>query len=250
MPRPRLLALVPKTNAPGKRDVTGAFLPEARAWLRHHGGNGEIVSFDNELPVARRRGVVEGLLADLEARGETFAAVGFFCHGLWRSLQTGHQIAHAAALAARLVPLLRPPARVVLYACDAADNGARARGPGGDEGFADELRDACLRVDFDRYGPALWGGWIDAHSTTGHTTTNPYVRRFRFDPLPHELTLGLVGGEWLVEPPGSNPRTDPGSPLWPAWRAALGRPSAPGPMRLAFPLLSAAEIHHELGGKA
>lgn len=217
-----VLAIVPTSNSKGKKDVTGAFLPESRKWVELHGGT--IARFDNASAPAKRRADVEALL-----RGQSgLSCVGFFCHGLSRSIQTGHAIGHVERLAAALTAATKPGAVVALYACDTADTPSK-NAPGGDDGFADRLRDALLLTD-----AAHWhGGWVDAHVTTGHTTTNPFVRRFKCDPLPHEVPLGIVGGEWIVTP---------GELLWSTWRRALRETD----LRFRFPMMRAVDVRVEL----
>jgi len=168
------------------------------------------------------------LNAILTFDGDRAHAVGIFCHGLKGSLQTGHNLTTLAALARALTKSTHSGAKVVLYACSAADTPVK-NGPGGDDGFADRLRDALIR-----HAPGHWkGGHVDAHVTAGHATTNPYVRRFTCDlAVPSETVLGIVGGEWIVPP---------GSKWWKAWDAALH-----GDLRFRFPFMSISEIRAEL----
>lgn len=222
-----VLAIVPMSNSKGKKDVTGAFLPEARKWVDLHGG--ALARFDNAAAPAKRRADVEAVLG-----GHTgLRAVGFFCHGLSRSLQTGHGLSHVDALARVLTAATAPGAVVALYACDAADTPVK-NAPGGDDGFADRLRDALILHDAEHWH----GGHVDAHVTTGHTTTNPYLRRFDCTlAVPSEVPLGIVGGDWLVKP---------GSGLWTAWRKALRNTD----LRFRFPFMTERQIHAELMGLA
>lgn len=216
----------PRTGKPWK-DATGAFIPEARAWAQFHGGTAH--PFDNEAPKGQRRAEVDRIIG---RRGHTpdtrVDAVGIFCHGLTRSLQTGHVIGNVDRLANALTNATKPGAKVVLYACSAADTPVK-NGPGGDDGFADRLRDALIHR-----APSHWYfGHVDAHVTAGHATTNPYVRRFTCNiAVPSETVLGIVGGEWIVPP---------GSKWWKAWDAALH-----GDLRFRFPFMSIAEIRAEL----
>lgn len=159
------LAIVPTTNASGKKDVTGAFLPEAEKWLEQM-QDGEILRFNNTLPRIRRAKVVEEKLSKLDGG---YDVVAFFCHGLTRSLQTGHTLQTAHRLAHTLISLVNTSPKIVLYACDTADNPGK-EAPGGDGGFADRLRDEMWKLD----SGFTAGGWIDAHVTTGHTTINPH----------------------------------------------------------------------------
>lgn len=202
------IAIAPMHNSPGKKDATGAFLPEARAFARFNGG--KVLLFDNhKAPRDRLIDVIDGL------RGQRAHCVAFFCHGLKTSIQVGATLRNVHVLASALRDC---GAEVVpLYACDAArdtDNDREddnADGPGGVGGFASALATA---------GPFR----VDAHTTTAHTTRNPHVRRFD----------GEAEGHWLVEP---------GSAWWPTWRAALR--DDPG-FRLSFPLWSRERLLAEL----
>lgn len=227
------LAIVPTVPSKTRPGDVGEFTREARAWLAYlPGGPHATVTFDNSLGLVRRRAEVERKL--LALRPQKFGAVGFFMHGLDRQMQTGHQLGHVDRLASLLHELLTPAPVIALYACDAGNAPKRTAGPGGNNGFADKLRDALLKRDHAWF----WGGHVDAHVTTGHTTRNPHVRRFSSFVLPHEAVLGdSVGGDYLVEP---------GSALWRRWTDALWSRREPKDIRLRFPFLTAAEIEQEL----
>jgi hypothetical protein len=140
--------------------------------------------------------------------------LAIFCHGWANGLQLV-PMARVKDLAWALAPKRPGPGPVVtLYACSAAD------GPhlGGDGGFADTLRDALCEAGATTC-------CVDAHTTAGHTTRNPYVRRF-VGPTP------ATGGEYIVEPK---------SPLWRPWVKALS-----GPMRWEFPALGVDVIRSKL----
>ncbi len=53
----RVLAFAPRFNTPGKRDATGAFQPEGRAFVRLARKGSELVLIDNRkgVPARRRR---------------------------------------------------------------------------------------------------------------------------------------------------------------------------------------------------
>ena len=209
----RALILHPLRNSGTKRDATGAFIPEARAYANVMSMTHDtvLVGFDNSASKLARRRQVE---ASIRSTGplQHFA---LFSHGLAKGLQTGHDLATVSTLAEALAASAGPSKRLVvtLYACDAADS--PGDGPGGDGGFADALRDALAERGIT--------GHVDAHVTTGHTTKNPYVRRFWCDGQ-----AAGTGGDWLVAP---------GSPKWRAWIRALK-----GDMRWRFPWLTPAEI--------
>lgn len=205
------IAIAPMHNSSGKKDATGAFLPEARAFAKLHGGR--VLTFDNRKPSKDRFVEVIDLL-----RGRHAHCVAFFCHGLKTSLQVGATLRNVHVLAAALRDC--GATTVPLYACDAARNADRdhaddmADGPGGVGGFASSLASHGFRVD--------------AHVTTGHATSNPHVRRF--DRAPE--------GEWLVTP---------GSPWWRTWKTALREDAT---FRLSFPLWSSERLVAELARRA
>lgn len=204
----RVLAFCPRSNSPGKKDATGAFIPEALAFVRLHGGR--VAYFDNLLPPAQRfRSVLQEL-----SQSAPVECVAFFCHGHKNGMQIGANLRNIPTLAAAIAGV---DARIVpLYACDAARDLDADRsddslpGPGGVGGYADRLSRA-LGGDIS----------VDAHTTAGHTTWNPHVRRF-------------PGGKWIVEP---------GSPLWRKWRAKLREDRD---FRLTFPFMSIKDIHARL----
>jgi hypothetical protein len=92
-------------------------------------------------------------------------------------------------LARELAPKMTRNAVIGLAACsNGANSGevpwsAQSYGPGGENGFAAKLRDALSRQQNIASGIE-----VRAHTTVGHTTTNPAVRKF------------LVGAEHIGEP--------------------------------------------------
>jgi len=215
------IAICPTTNTPGKKDVTGAFYPEARFFAKLHGA--DLYRFDNTASKRARRVEVETAIRGASGMIDT---VAIFCHGHKNGLQTGHTTRSAQRLADAIAGISQPWVQVALYACDTARDEDRQRqddqlpGPGGEGGFADALRDAMLVA-------GLVGGHVDAHTVTAHTTRAPYVRRF-------EVAPEQVGGEWLVEPHGA---------LWNAWRRRLQKDRA---FRLSFPRWARERVLAEL----
>ena len=212
----RALIILPQHNSHGKKDVTGAFEPEAFAFAKAREAAGwhcNIFAFDNAASKPARRKQVESVIWEHEPDA-LWDLVAFFCHGYTTGMQTGHDLATVDSLAECIALRSSDTVLVPLYACDTADTRAR-KATGGDGGFADALRDA-LSVRGKH-------GHVDAHTTTAHTTKNPHVRRFHMDG-----TGAAAGAGWLVDPKG---------PHWRAWRAALK-----GDMRFRFPLLTADEI--------
>jgi hypothetical protein len=210
----RAILFTPDRDTVGRRDYSAAFAPEARAFAKLHGiPSSAIVPIDVARPRAQRNERVLTVLA----HESLLDCVAFFCHGLRSGLQVGPDNASVLELAHALRNAGTPTLRVALYACSAGEG----PGPGGDGGFADRLRDALCAA-------GLRDCRVDAHSTAGHATQNPYVRRFEGGGSP----VGGTGGTWIV---------GPSSPLWKPWVRALK-----GEMRLCYPLLSVAEVHHQL----
>jgi hypothetical protein len=197
----RALAIYATKNTGGKSDATGAFIPEAIHFQRHHKCNR--VGFDNLLGGAKRAASVEAAIRD----HRDLECVAIFCHGLRRSLQTGHDMASVGRLAAAIADASGPHVIVVLYACS---TGAL------DNGFAGVLRD-----ELAARGKT---GHVDAHTNAAHTTRNPFVRRF---------IMGENDGDWVVEPQ---------SKPWKAWRTALTRD-----LRFRFPCMTIEQVRAELG---
>lgn len=217
------LVFAPDRNTPGKKDATGAFLPEARAFLKQHDlSDDSLVLFDPTAPPSDRRRRVNNALAQrLE-----LDVVAFFCHGYARGIQAGLQSTHLTDFATQLALRARRDLRVALYACDtgrdedaqSADD--REPGPGGDGGFADRLRDALEQRGLDAV--------VLGHATAGHTTYNPYMRRF-------VAGAGGIGGEWFVEPKTA---------LWTRWVRALRAPRST--LRLRLPWMTPKDVQREL----
>lgn len=218
-----ILAFAPAHNTPGKKDATGAFIPEARKFLRFHGQDAdELVLVDN---TKSRAWVETFVVGALEAPGlRELRGVAFFCHGLRNRIQFG--FANTGRLASAIAKYADPSVVVTFYACDAGRDDDRERDDdlaefGGDNGFADKVRDA-LCVAGRTYCV------VDAHTTAAHTTMNPHVRRFEGLGLP----AGGAGGYYIV------PR---GSTSWSKWRAALRTD-----LRFEFPYLTTPQIHQRL----
>ena len=211
----RVLSLAPLHNTGTKRDATGAFQPEAVAFVDPIPLPNSTLpaTIDNSLPAAKMR-------AEVAARIRGFApdVLAFFCHGWRTGIQFGWNLDSIDTLASVIAESCTSDAPIVaLYACSTASGGV-----GGDGGFADQLRDALCQA-------GAVNCRVDAHDRPGHTTRNPYVRRFEGQ----GSTVGGTGGQWIVAP---------GSALWKPWRTALQKTD----LRLRFPLMTIAEIHEEV----
>jgi hypothetical protein len=221
-----MIAFAPKYNTKGRKDATGAFIPEAKRFLEYHECDpGGINLIDNSKSTRSMRKQVLDVLRDVP--DDTVRGVAFFCHGYRRGIQFGFNTLVCTELARELFRVGGDAVVVPLYACDTARDTDRQRkddlaSMGGDGGFADTLRDRLCQV----------GGWlctVDAHTTAGHTTRNPHVRRFDGLGLP----VGGAGGYYLV--------SRRHKPMWRAWRAALRTP-----FRFEFSFLHHEDIHAKL----
>lgn len=217
--------LVPTTNAAGKRDVTGAFEPEARRYARLMRGMGHTVSehrVDNTRAMRVRRKQALSALGQA-ATTAPLDVIALFCHG-WRN---GVQHGFTRATLDELVTLpLSNEVLFVLYCCSTGQD-TRTRNiaaPGvGDRSFADTLRDKlCVAQRTDCR--------VVAHTTVAHTTKNPHVLFFEGLGSP----VGGLGGLAPVTPTHA---------LWRRWKNAL---RTDDDFRFRFPAMTVAEIHTEL----
>jgi hypothetical protein len=165
-------------------------------------GAQEIV-VDNQTARAEQRRTIAKAFADA---GKPLDGVAFFCHGYPIGLQLGFKVPQVEDLADLIATHCRPGAFVALYACSTAFSKE-----GGAKPFAARLSEAVAQE-------GLQGVVIDAHTTAGHTTFNPYVKRYVGDT-----------GDWLVRPH---------SLVWRRWRQSL-----PKGLWKTFPTMTRDEIH-------
>jgi len=230
-----ILVLYSNANYPGKKDATGAFIPEAKKFSEIHGVPEENRVGLKLVNVSKKLRRERTLDAIYETGGqERWDAIAFFGHGWPKGIQFGFNRDHIPELCEVLADCCNPDAKIILFACLAAENDVRdkeygAVGPGTDGGFADLLRDEMVW-----YG--LKKGWVDAHKTAGHTAWNPFVVRFLCSAVEDPL-FGAVGGHWLVAP---------GSQQWKQWVKKL-RTTLTG-LRYRFPFMTEFEIMSELVG--
>ena len=226
----KVLIFVPKSNSEGKKDATGAFIPEAKAFAALARAGSRIFQFDNAKPLPARRAEV---LAELDrSKSEGFTAVALFCHGWLDGVQAGFlrkhadEFAHAINAAVSSAPnAVITDVTVPLYCCstgkDPQDDPLTAAGTG-DDSFADKLRDALCAA-----------GQVDcrvmAHATKAHTTKNPMVLFMDGMGVP----TGGVGGFAPVSPKSAD---------WTGWKKALSTTD----LRFRMPFMSPAEIHEAL----
>jgi hypothetical protein len=214
-----IVAFAPAYDSPGKRDATGAFLPEAKAFARLHDCDRVII--DNRHVDAHMRQHVRDAI---EARDE-IRCLAFFCHGFRSGIQFGFRLYSSAMIVDSLAPRMARDCVIALYCCDTGRDGDAEReddldpGPGGEGGFADALRDALRAKRRD------WTGWVDGHVTAAHTTRNPHVRRMH----------AHGDSSYLIPRDGET---------WDRWRVALRETD----LRLRFPLMTRGQIEDELRG--
>lgn len=219
----RSLVFAPQHGSEKRPRDAGEFQREAHEFCRANGLRDQVITFDNREGMLERR---EVLLQRLHERGPgTLEVLALFCHGWPDGVQIGLNTANVRGLARSLKAVAATELTVALYCCStgADDDGSeadeRTPGPGGDNGFADRLRDELCELGVR--------ATVFAHSTAGHTTKNPFVRVFE----PGERR----GGHWLVEPQG---------PHWAAWLRALHASD----LRLRFPFMTRAQVEAELAG--
>lgn len=203
-----ILAFATGFNTPGKHDATGAFQPMADRFVRYHGGS--VVLFDDRQPMHERAGEVLEAIERYEGHAR-LVCVAFFCHGWSRGIEAGFDLRARVGVSPRVLAeaLAQRAGRgliVPLYCCSTGrtpgvPTAEAHEAPGGDGGFADELRDELCRA-------GLTNCRVDAHDRDGHTTWNPYVRRFDGEGSP----VGGVGGRYLVRA---------GGPTWTRWKHEL-----------------------------
>lgn len=214
-----ILCFAPKHNVK-KADATGAFQPEAKRFLkRHKTSSDRLVLFDNNKSKTQmQKFITKELSKHIRLDG-----VFFFCHGYKSGIQCGFSNKTVNSFAKVLVRSSVVWHTVIgLYACDTGRDLDKDRLDdleefGGDGGFADELRDALCRN----------GGIycrVDAHTSAGHTSRNPNIRRFEGN----GSKVGGVGGHYII------PFR---SKLWKQWRKALK-----SVMRFDFPFMGDNEI--------
>ena len=213
-----VLALTVLRDKKGKRDATRAFIPEAHKFAEHWESQGyrtRVVGIDNHANTCARRAEVINAVKS----AQNLHHFAIFAHGWRTGIQMGFRIGHLRALARQLDKVAASEKLIVtLYCCSTAQGEA-----GGDNGFADELRDALCGVGLDYCR-------VDAHTNKGHTTRNPHVRRFEGQGSP----FGGAGGAYIVPPSSKN---------WRPWRAALRTD-----LRFRFSQMTAAEVIEELHG--
>jgi len=225
--RPRIVAFAPQYNTGTKKDATGAFIPEAKAFIRFFDmGSEQLYIIDNNKPAGAMKKAVFAALEKEVSEG-TLHGVAFFCHGLKDRIQFGIRKSDIIEMCRIIAKNCRDDVRVTFYCCDTgrdddADRTDDLKEFGGDNGFADTVRDVLCSLGKSNCV-------VDSHTSAAHTTMNADVRRFEGMGSP----LGGIGGYYIV------PREK--RALFAKWRAALKTD-----IRFQFPYWSTAEIHRVL----
>lgn len=218
------LVIYPDEAYESAPDGSKEFRREADRFLAfHHLGPDSTYRFDTGAPHMER---APDVLQAIEAR-QDLELVAILSHGWEKGIQPGFTVRNVDRLAQALARVSKPTLAVVLYCCSTAggEMPTDRDAPGGDGGFADRLRDALCAAGVTQCH-------VDGHEKVGHTTRNPYVRRF----LGTGTTDPGRGGRYLVEP---------GSALWKRWDHALETSD----LRWRFPLMLPSDIHAELSAE-
>lgn len=226
------LIITGNANTDGK-DFTGAFDPEAKGYMEYWTKKGDTctrIFVDVKKPYAQR---IIDLTEKLKATTGAFDAVAIFCHGWSTGIQVGLSIKSASERVefqrfmddlARRLRGVSP--KIGLYCCSTGKDARETKEPNtapgtGDNSFADQFRDRLCQDGFQNC-------IVFAHSTAGHTATNPDVRYF----YGMGSQLGGIGG---VTPA---PRR---TSAYKALRKLLATPE-----RYELPFYSIEELHKRL----
>jgi len=216
-----MLCFAPMHNTKNRRDAN-EFQRQAAYFLDYHNQDmGMLVLVDNKQSKSRMRKTVYDAIE--EYCGGQICSVHFFCHGYRKGIQFGFTTRNLELLARKIWAATSSAPIVTFYSCDVGRDADRNRQDdlqtiGGDGGFCDEFRDELCRV-------GAVNCRVDGHTTAGHTTRNPHVRRFNGA---GSMTGGL-GGFYLV----SRGKKD----LWKIWRQELT-----GDYRFEYPFQTENEI--------
>lgn len=227
----RTLVFAPEFNTKGRKDATGAFIPEAKRFCDFWElSRNNIHLINNKQNKARMR---EDVLDIIDDHTGILTDVVFFCHGFKSGWQLGFRKKHVSefvdACSTKFLydgTMENPAPMVTFYSCDVArdldkDRQNDMKQLGGDGGLCDEVRDELCRQGYTFCR-------VVGHSTAGHTDKNPYCKMFDGKGSP----IGGIGGEAPVYR---------GHPLWKQWIAALKTD-----FRFEFPWLTIGEIHETL----
>lgn len=197
--------LIPDRNH-HRKDMTGAFRPEARKFADYWGiPRANIIKIPISKPIRKREDAVLEAIREVRSRYDApLDTIVFFCHGLRYRVQFGFRLGRRSSLgklAATIAEVSVGNVVVPLYCCSTAHEKRNNEIATGDGGWADELRDALCK---EGAGACR----VMGHTTAGHTSRNPHVRFFDGT----GMREGGTGGYWVVRPRG---------PLWRKWARLL-----------------------------
>lgn len=165
------------TNSPGKHDATGAFIPEAKKFAKHHKlpKTALIPIPGNIAPYKRRK-----LVLDEIAGNPGIERAILFCHGFPKKIQFGFNTDNIDTLTRALVAsngrALNRQLDVVIYACSCARRpglGKRKRVYFPAHEVTNGSFAHMLALSLSAHTSLDINVW--AHFTAGHTSRNPYV---------------------------------------------------------------------------
>ena len=139
------IAFACSRNSPGKRDATGAFMPEAQAWCKEN--HGILHPLDPDIGMNTMRNYVLKVI-ELAVPAPIYA---FFCHGWATGMQLGFKGSADAALLGKALAKANPDCAVIFYCCSTG------------QGFARQVAAAGPDIE-------VW-----SHTSRGHTTLNPML---------------------------------------------------------------------------
>lgn len=208
-----VIAFHPKHNSLFKKDVTGAFKPEAQAFVQKHNySKANIYEIDCRRKVSKfvRQNQILAELSQFEDK--QLDAIAFFCHGWKKGLQFGfsNSAQDLETLSYRILKASANKIRVVLYACSCGSTDL--------QNFASALRDQIYNWESRPIQ-------IDAHDRKGHCTRRPFIRRY--------TEPAYSGGKWIIMP-----KTE----LWNNWVNALDETD----LRFDYPFMTIQKIYNHL----
>ena len=219
----RMLVFYPS----GKESGSPEFEREAKAFKNFYSvpiGNMCLIP-DNCDRDQRKRMVLSHLRKFVDS---DIRAVVFFCHGWKTGFWMGWNLSNIKALATDLC-MKSSDITVVLYSCSTGSGDLPVDmdypGPGAEGGLADHLRDA-LEARGKR-------GRVVAHTTAGHTTSNPHAIRLESsgDPAVRGETVAYIS---------------PKSKYWKSWKDKLRNTT----LRFLFLFISKTQLLDELKVKS
>lgn len=162
------LIIYTSTNMKGRKDATGAFIPEAKRLQKHLLETNEFYDVTmapiktTGVSMAKRREQVEEVL-----KSDTFEHIYFLCHGYKNGIQFGYKWRWGAVKLANLVHNAGDlePESVTFYCCSVAKD---------KENFAKWVFNEMSCLKWSNNKVQVFG-----HYTAGHTTMNPRIKIYK-----------------------------------------------------------------------